>query len=117
MEKVEEIVKKQSSVAISTPQVEVNHQIHSPNSISFPKSPYNSRFMNTPLATPLKKVIENILEEVGHFTKFDQQDDWLPITACRKGNAYYAAFHVLCSGIGFQALVLPLAFTTLGWWD
>ncbi|MCI67605.1 lysine histidine transporter-like 8-like, partial [Trifolium medium] len=67
-----------------------------------------------PLASPMKKAIENILEEVGHFTKFDPQDDWLPITACRKGNAYYAAFHLLCSGIGFQALVLPLAFTTLG---
>ncbi|PNX87206.1 lysine/histidine transporter 8-like protein, partial [Trifolium pratense] len=82
--------------------------------MSFPKSPFGSRFMNTPLASPMKKAIENIFEEVGHFTKFDPQDDWLPITACRKGNAYYAAFHLLCSGIGFQALVLPLAFTILG---
>ncbi|WJX36113.1 hypothetical protein P8452_24025 [Trifolium repens] len=111
-----EIVKKQSSPAISTPPLQLNHQIHSPNnSMSFPKSPFGSRFRNTPLASPMKKAIENILEEVGHFTKFDPQDDWLPITACRKGNAYYAAFHLLCSGIGFQALVLPLAFTTLGW--
>jgi hypothetical protein len=111
-----EIVKKQSSPAISTPPLQLNHQIHSPNnSMSFPKSPFGSRFMNTPLASPMKKVIENILEEVGHFTKFDPQDDWLPITAYRKGNAYYAAFHLLCSGIGFQALVLPLAFTTFRW--
>jgi hypothetical protein len=38
--------------------------------MSFPKSPFGSRFMNTPLASPMKKAIENILEEVGHFTKF-----------------------------------------------
>lgn len=117
MEEVMEIVKKQSSpeVSISTPPLQINNQIHSPNLMSFPKSPFGSRFMNTPLASPMKKAIENIIEEVGHFTKFDPQDDWLPITACRKGNAYYAAFHVLNSGIGFQALVLPLAFTSLGW--
>ncbi|CAN1127566.1 Lysine histidine transporter-like 8 [Linum perenne] len=40
---------------------------------------------------------------------------WLPLTESRNGNALYAAFHTLCSGIGFQALLLPLAFTTLGW--
>ncbi|KAJ0041385.1 hypothetical protein Pint_28619 [Pistacia integerrima] len=32
----------------------------------------------------------------------------------RNGNKYYAAFHTLCSGIGVQALFLPVAFTTLG---
>lgn len=74
-------------------------------------------YMNTstPLASPMKKAIESIFEEVGRFTKLNSQDDWLPITESRNGNAYYAAFHVLSSGIGFQALVLPLAFTTLGW--
>ncbi|XP_061345045.1 lysine histidine transporter-like 8 [Gastrolobium bilobum] len=88
----------------------------------FPKtpiSPFASRFMSTtPLASPMKMAFENMqgyLEEVGRFTKLDPQDDWLPITESRKGNAYYAAFHVLSSGIGFQALVLPLAFTSLGW--
>ncbi|XP_040870683.1 lysine histidine transporter-like 8 isoform X2 [Glycine max] len=85
--------------------------------ISTPKSPFATRFMSTPLASPMKKAIENMqgyLGEVGRFTKLDPQDDWLPITESRKGNAYYAAFHVLSSGIGFQALVLPLAFTSLG---
>lgn len=48
-------------------------------------------------------------------TKLDPQDAWLPITESRNGNEYYAAFHTLCSGIGFQALVLPVAFTILGW--
>lgn len=119
MEEVVEIVKISSretkthnSPSISTPPLQV-HQIHSPS-----KSPFVSRFMNTPLASPMKKAIENMhgyLGEVGRFTKFDPQEDWLPITESRKGNAYYAAFHVLSSGIGFQALVLPLAFTTLGW--
>ncbi|KAI9181108.1 hypothetical protein LWI28_011504 [Acer negundo] len=33
----------------------------------------------------------------------------------RNGNAYYAAFHTLCAGIGIQALVLPVAFRILGW--
>ncbi|CAJ1933923.1 unnamed protein product [Sphenostylis stenocarpa] len=47
----------------------------------------------------------------------DQQrkDAWLPITESRNGNAYYAAFHVLNTNIGFQALLLPVAFATLGW--
>lgn len=109
-----ETMKKQNShsPAVSTPP---QLQIHSPNSTSFPKSPFGSRFMNTPIASPMKKAIENMFEEVAEFTRFDPRDDWLPITACRNGNAYYAAFHLLCSGIGFQALVLPLAFTTLGW--
>lgn len=48
-------------------------------------------------------------------TKLDPQDAWLPITESRNGNKYYAAFHTLCSGIGIQALVLPVAFTVLGW--
>ncbi|PIN04416.1 hypothetical protein CDL12_15353 [Handroanthus impetiginosus] len=77
-----------------------------------PKSPF-SRMM-TPLASPMKKAM-TYLEEVGHLTKLDPQDSWLPITESRNGNSYYAAFHTLSSGIGFQALLLPLAFTTLGW--
>ncbi|KAE9586688.1 hypothetical protein Lal_00004963 [Lupinus albus] len=85
----------------------------------FLKSPYVSHFMNTPLASPVMKALENMqgryLEEVDLFTKLDPQDDWLPITESRKGNVYYAAFHVLSSGIGFQALLLPFAFISLGW--
>ncbi|KAF3446870.1 hypothetical protein FNV43_RR12050 [Rhamnella rubrinervis] len=97
------------STAISAPPFHTN---------TVSKSPYSSRFMSTPLASPMKKAItsmQSYLEEVGHFTKLDPQEAWLPITESRSGNAYYAAFHTLCSGIGAQALVLPLALTTLGW--
>lgn len=84
-----------------------------------PKSPFSSLFRSsTPSASPMKKAIlsmQGYLEEVGHFTKLDPQEAWLPITESRSGNAYYAAFHTLCSGIGAQALVLPLALATLGW--
>ncbi|CAA2961877.1 lysine histidine transporter-like 8 [Olea europaea subsp. europaea] len=79
------------------------------------KSPFS---VITPLASPMKKAMksmQNYLEEIGHLTKLDPQEDWLPITESRNGNAYYAAFHTLSSGIGIQALVLPLAFTALGW--
>lgn len=61
----------------------------------------------TPLGSPIRRAL--------HLTKLDPQDAWLPITESRNGNAYYAAFHTLCSGIGIQALVLPVAFTILGW--
>ncbi|PIN25726.1 Amino acid transporter [Handroanthus impetiginosus] len=61
----------------------------------------------TPLGSPLRKVLK--------LTKLDPEDAWLPITESRNGNAYYAAYHTLCSGIGIQALVLPVAFTILGW--
>ncbi|CAI0469024.1 unnamed protein product [Linum tenue] len=61
----------------------------------------------TPLGSPLRKAL--------HMTRLDPNDAWLPITESRNGNAAYAAFHTLCSGIGIQALVLPVAFTALGW--
>ncbi|XP_057963002.1 lysine histidine transporter-like 8 [Malania oleifera] len=61
----------------------------------------------TPLGSPMRKALR--------LTKLDPQDAWLPITESRNGNAYYAAFHTLCSGIGVQALILPVAFTILGW--
>ncbi|KAF8656429.1 hypothetical protein HU200_060702 [Digitaria exilis] len=77
------------------------------------------RAMATPLASPVRKAVATVrdcLEEVGHITRLaDPRDAWLPITESRSGNAYYAAFHNLCSGIGFQALVLPAAFVSLGW--
>lgn len=56
------------------------------------------------------------LEEMGHLTKLDPHDSWLPITESRNGNAFYSAFHTLTAGIGAQALVLPVAFTYLGWY-
>ncbi|XP_008777808.1 lysine histidine transporter-like 8 [Phoenix dactylifera] len=104
----------------STPRAEAHtpplstppSQIQSPSIIRTP------RFMRTPLASPMKKAIVSMrgyLEDVGHLTKLDHQDAWLPITESRNGNAYYSAFHTLSSGIGFQALVLPVAFTALGW--
>ncbi|CAK9165842.1 unnamed protein product [Ilex paraguariensis] len=73
------------------------------------KTPNKSRTPRfiTPLGSPLRKAL--------HLTKLDPQDAWLPITESRNGNAYYAAFHTLCSGIGIQALILPVAFTILGW--
>ncbi|EEF33958.1 lysine histidine transporter-like 8 [Ricinus communis] len=61
----------------------------------------------TPLGSPIRRAL--------HLTRLDPQDAWLPITESRNGNAYYAAFHCLCSGIGVQALILPVAFTMLGW--
>ncbi|CAK9180359.1 unnamed protein product [Ilex paraguariensis] len=69
----------------------------------------NSRTPNfiSPLGSPIRRALQ--------LTKLDSQDAWLPITESRNGNAYYAAFHTLCSGIGIQALVLPVAFTNLGW--
>lgn len=43
------------------------------------------------------------------------QEAWLPITESRNGNVFSVTFHILCSGIGMQALLLPVAFATLGW--
>ncbi|KAK4803096.1 hypothetical protein SAY86_001299 [Trapa natans] len=77
-----------------------------PRIISTPRISLTPRFI-TPLGSPIRRVL--------HLTRLDPQDAWLPITESRNGNAYYAAFHTLCSGIGIQALVLPVAFTILGW--
>ncbi|XXG59937.1 hypothetical protein AAC387_Pa04g1935 [Persea americana] len=82
-----------------------------------PRTPRTPRFI-TPLASPMRKAMVNMrgyLEEMGHLTKLDPQDSWLPITESRNGNAFYSAFHTLTAGIGAQALVLPVAFTYLGW--
>lgn len=43
----------------------------------------------------------NVAEEI---------ESWLPITESRKGNAYTAAFHLLSSGLGNLAFVLPFCF-------
>lgn len=117
-----------SSVAPTPPIVSLPpSQLHSPSLSRSPlltaddhpgagktnKTPNNKsrgitpRFI-TPLGSPLRKALK--------LTKLDPQDAWLPITESRNGNAYYAAFHTLCSGIGIQALVLPVAFTFLGWY-
>lgn len=49
-------------------------------------------------------------------TESNPIEAWLPITKSRKGNAYTSSFHLICSGIGLQALSLPIAFAALGWW-
>ncbi|PRQ25080.1 putative amino acid transporter, transmembrane domain-containing protein [Rosa chinensis] len=51
----------------------------------------------------------------GEDGELNPQDAWLPLTESRKGNAFSASFHLQCSGIGVQALLLPVAFATLGW--
>ncbi|KAG6712062.1 hypothetical protein I3842_05G086200 [Carya illinoinensis] len=45
----------------------------------------------------------------------NEQEAWLPITESRNGNTFSVTFHLLCSGFGMQALLLPVAFGTLGW--
>lgn len=47
--------------------------------------------------------------------ELNPQDAWLPITESRNGNTFSATFLLLCSGIGIQALLLPVALATLGW--
>ncbi|KAJ7967106.1 lysine histidine transporter-like 8 [Quillaja saponaria] len=61
----------------------------------------------TPIGSPVRRALR--------LTRLQPQDAWLPITESRNGNAYYAAFHTLCSGLGIQALILPVAFPILGW--
>ncbi|CAI0469016.1 unnamed protein product [Linum tenue] len=40
---------------------------------------------------------------------------WLPLTESREGNLWTCVFHLISSGIGVQALLLPVAFASLGW--
>ncbi|KAG5542529.1 hypothetical protein RHGRI_022166 [Rhododendron griersonianum] len=128
-----EVVKVNSSPSTLQPEIKPTppvispppFQHHSPSLTrsplldTIPKSPFVGRIM-TPLASPMKKAfstMQGYLEEVGHLTRLNPQEAWLPITESRNGNAYYAAFHTLSSGIGVQALVLPLAFAYLGGWS
>ncbi|XP_062025186.1 lysine histidine transporter-like 8 [Rosa rugosa] len=52
---------------------------------------------------------------VGVGGELDKQDAWLPLTESKNGSTYSVTFHLLCSGIGTQALSLPVAFAALGW--
>ncbi|KAI9200932.1 hypothetical protein LWI28_015254 [Acer negundo] len=66
----------------------------------------------SPIGTPMKRVLVNMkgyLEEVV-IDEAQSTDAWLPITESRNGNAHYAAFHTLECWVGFQALLLPVAF-------
>ncbi|MQL83824.1 hypothetical protein Taro_016331 [Colocasia esculenta] len=76
---------------------------------------WKSPSLTSPAVMRAVASVREYLEEVGHLTRPDPQDACLPITESRKGNAFYAAFHTLSSGIGFQALLLPVAFASLGW--
>ncbi|XP_062102730.1 lysine histidine transporter-like 8 [Humulus lupulus] len=88
-----------------------------PSQSKTPKTPRTPRLSITPrqLLTPFITPLGSPVRKALRLTKLDPQDAWLPITESRNGNQYYAAFHSLCSGIGIQALVLPVAFTILGW--
>lgn len=107
----------------STPEIQTPSGQRSPRKLEGGKSSWtptsfiSPRFLS-PIGTPMKKALVNMkgyLEEMGHLTKLNPQDAWLPITESRNGNAYYAAFHNLNAGVGFQALLLPVAFSFLGW--
>ncbi|GMH18123.1 hypothetical protein Nepgr_019964 [Nepenthes gracilis] len=56
--------------------------------------------------------IEGLSEAEKQFSKLEA---WLPLTESRNGNIYRTFFHLVNSGIGTQALVLPVALTHLGW--
>lgn len=95
-----------------SPLLNGEHADQAPPPSKTPKTPRTPRLSLTPrFITPLGSPVRKALR----MTKLDPQDAWLPITESRNGNKYYAAFHTLCSGIGVQALVLPVAFTILGW--
>ncbi|KAF5189343.1 Lysine histidine transporter-like [Thalictrum thalictroides] len=68
--------------------------------------PHQNQIMPTHLTNSLR---------LSSNTGTNPHSDWLPITASRNGNAFYSSFHAISSGIGFQALMLPVAFATLGW--
>ncbi|KAF9621679.1 hypothetical protein IFM89_025974 [Coptis chinensis] len=73
------------------------------------------------LESPKKETIVSVQEECSegmgknNAKRKEIPDAWLPITASKNGNAFYSAFHSVNSGIGFQALVLPFAFSIIGW--
>lgn len=98
---------------VSAPPMQI--QYNSPSLSKKPLLPSNNNAITvirtnlfTPLGSPIRRAIQ--------LTKLDPQDAWLPITESRNGNSYYAAFHTLSSGIGIQALIVPVAFTILGWY-
>ncbi|PSS19768.1 Lysine histidine transporter-like [Actinidia chinensis var. chinensis] len=116
-----ELISIPATPRASTPETLTPSGQRSPRPATAAKSSASSfispRFLS-PIGTPMKRVLINMkgyLEEVGHLTKLNPQDAWLPITESRNGNAHYAAFHNLNAGVGFQALVLPVAFSFLGW--
>ncbi|KAK9286703.1 hypothetical protein L1049_015106 [Liquidambar formosana] len=71
----------------------------------------------TPKSHQVVSITANPSKEIPESTSAQPNplDAWLPITESRKGNVCTSTFHILCSGIGIQALLLPLAFVALGW--
>lgn len=74
----------------------------------------------TTVPTPIQEVVPKPQEDwlpVSDSRKEvpSPQEGWLPITESRKGGALTSAFHLLSSGIGIQAFLLPVAFSKLGW--
>lgn len=105
---------------VSTPETVTPSGQRSPRPGAASRSwtPSGSVMISPLVGTPMKRVLVNLrgyLEDMGHLTRLNPQDAWLPITESRNGNAHYAAFHNLNAGVGFQALVLPVAFAFLGW--
>lgn len=94
------------SPLLNSPEHGDGAQRKTPKASRTPRLSLTPRFI-TPLGSPVRKALR--------LTRLDPEDAWLPITESRNGNKYYAGFHTLCSGIGIQALVLPVAFTILGW--
>ena len=108
------VAELESPIPISAELAVVEGRVGSRNN----SKSWTPRFLSPAATTPMKRVFVNLreyLEEIGHLTKLNPQDSWLPITESRSGNAHYAAFHTLTAGIGFQALLLPVAFSFLGW--
>ncbi|KAJ8764961.1 hypothetical protein K2173_010426 [Erythroxylum novogranatense] len=51
----------------------------------------------------------------GNGSETNLLEAWLPLTESRNGSICSSIFHLLSSGIGVQALLLPVAYATLGW--
>lgn len=105
--------------ALASPSMSRSPLLKTPKTPRTPRTPRTPWTPSlSPIGTPMRRVLTNMkayLEDMGHITRLNPQDAWLPITESRNGNAYYSAFHNLNAGIGFQALVLPVSFTFLGW--
>jgi hypothetical protein len=71
----------------------------------------------SPLQTETLQIIINGDDNKSTNTNVDSDriEGLLPITESRNGSYWSVIAHLLSSGIGFQILVLPVAFATLGW--
>ncbi|XP_050365490.1 LOW QUALITY PROTEIN: lysine histidine transporter-like 8 [Argentina anserina] len=92
----------------------IGDRVHSFNSISR-RSDYSAQLI--PITSATSSPTSDHLDDDYDINngELNPQDAWLPLTESRKGNVLSASFHLLCSGIGVQALLLPVAFATLGW--